>query len=43
MISALPDYDQAAALVAAYAQALGRLRPAHERVELSQASAARQA
>jgi molybdopterin molybdotransferase len=38
MISALPDYDQAAALVAAYAQALGRLRPAHVRVELSQAS-----
>jgi molybdopterin molybdotransferase len=38
MISALPDYDQAAALVAAYAQALGRLRPAHERVELSPAS-----
>ena len=38
MISALPDYDQAAALVGAYAQALGRLRPAHERVELSQAS-----
>jgi molybdopterin molybdotransferase len=38
MTSALPDYDQAAALVAAYAQALRSLRPAHERVELSQAS-----
>lgn len=37
MISALPDYDYAAALVAAYAQSLGPLRPLHERVELSQA------
>ena len=36
MTSALPDYDQAAALVAAYAQSLGR--PAYECVELSQAS-----
>ena len=38
MISALPDYDQAAALVTAYAKALSRLRPAHERAELAQAS-----
>ena len=38
MISALPDYDQADALVAAYSHALGRLRPVHDRVELSQAS-----
>jgi molybdopterin molybdotransferase len=37
MTSALPDYGQAAALVAAYAHAQGR-RPAHERVKLSQAS-----
>ncbi len=38
MISALPSYDQAAALVAAHAAALGRLQPAVERVELRQAS-----
>ncbi|MFY9852888.1 MAG: molybdopterin molybdotransferase MoeA, partial [Terracidiphilus sp.] len=37
MISALPDYDQAAALVAAYAQSLSR-HPIRERVELSHAS-----
>jgi molybdopterin molybdotransferase len=37
MISALPDYDHAAALVAAYAHSLGPLRPVHERVELGQA------
>jgi molybdopterin molybdotransferase len=36
MTTALPDYGQAAALVAAYARALDR-RPAHERIELSQA------
>jgi molybdopterin molybdotransferase len=38
MTSALPSYDQAAALVAAYAEAPGRLQPAVERVELGQAS-----
>jgi molybdopterin molybdotransferase len=36
MISALPDYDQAASLVAAYANSLGR--SAYERAELAQAS-----
>ncbi|MGA3009569.1 MAG: gephyrin-like molybdotransferase Glp [Terracidiphilus sp.] len=36
MISALPDYNQAAALVAAYAQSLSR--PGTERVELCDAS-----
>jgi molybdopterin molybdotransferase len=38
MTSALPNYDQAAAQVAAYAEALGRRQPAFERVELGQAS-----
>jgi molybdopterin molybdotransferase len=36
MSSALPSYDEAAALVAAHAAELGGLRPAKERVELSQ-------
>jgi molybdopterin molybdotransferase len=34
----LPSYDQAAAVVAAYAAQLGRMRPAQERVELGQAA-----
>lgn len=38
MSSALPSYDEAAALVAAYAAQLGRLRPPVERVELEQAA-----
>jgi molybdopterin molybdotransferase len=38
MKSALPSYDQAAAMVAAHAKGLGRLRSAVERVELGCAS-----
>jgi molybdopterin molybdotransferase len=37
MSSSLPSYDEAAALVAAYAGQLGRLRPPIERVELGRA------
>jgi len=37
MSSAPPSYDEAAALVAAYAAQLGRLRPVVERVELGRA------
>jgi len=38
MKSALPSYDQAAAMVTAHAKRLSRFRPAVERVELSHAS-----
>ena len=37
MSTALPSYDEAAALVAAYAAKLARVRPAAERVRLNQA------
>jgi molybdopterin molybdotransferase len=38
MSSALPSYDEAAALVAAYAAQLGRSRPSAERVDLGRAA-----
>ena len=38
MTSALPSYDEAAAMVAAHAKRLSRLRPAVDRVELNSAS-----